>query len=85
LRPETAEVREDLTNAYRQPTAVGHEWQFSSVERDFGALMKNHILNRRSFLALTAAGLAALGRGSFARAASAMGARDPDHEVQTAR
>jgi predicted amidohydrolase YtcJ len=40
--------------------------------------MKSHILNRRSFLGLTAAGLAVLGRGSLLRAASAMGARDPD-------
>jgi len=40
--------------------------------------MKNHFLDRRSFLGLTAAGLAALGRGNLARAASAMAARDPD-------
>src|SRR5271170_8115193 len=40
--------------------------------------MKNQILNRRSFLGLTAAGLAVLGRGGLVRAASAMAARDPD-------
>ena len=36
------------------------------------------MLNRRSFLGLTAAGLAVLGRGSLARAANAMWTRDPD-------
>ena len=36
------------------------------------------MLNRRSFLGLTAAGLAALGRGTLARAANAMWTRDPD-------
>jgi predicted amidohydrolase YtcJ len=40
--------------------------------------MKNPMVNRRTFLGLSAAGLAVLGRGNFARAASAMGARDPD-------
>jgi predicted amidohydrolase YtcJ len=40
--------------------------------------MKNHFLNRRSFIGLTAAGLAVLGRGNLVRAASAVGARDPD-------
>jgi predicted amidohydrolase YtcJ len=39
---------------------------------------KNHMLNRRSFLGLTAAGLAVLGRGTLARAANAMWTRDPD-------
>src|SRR5450755_2944836 len=40
--------------------------------------MKTHILNRRSFLGLTAAGVAVLARGNLARAASAMRTRDPD-------
>jgi predicted amidohydrolase YtcJ len=39
---------------------------------------KNHMLNRRSFLGLTAAGLAVLGRRTLARAANAMWTRDPD-------
>ena len=47
--------------------------------------MKNHILNRRSFLGLTAAGLAVMGRGSLVRAASAMVARDPDLIVVNAK
>src|SRR5436305_13248163 len=41
-------------------------------------LMHSHILNRRSFLGLTAAGLAVVSRGSSVWAATAMGARDPD-------
>ena len=40
--------------------------------------MKNPIVNRRTFLGLSAAGVAVLGRGNFVRAASAMGARDPE-------
>jgi len=47
--------------------------------------MKNHNLNRRTFLGLTAAGLAVLGRRNWARAASAMGARDPDLLVLNGR
>src|ERR1700678_984771 len=39
------------------------------------------MLNRRSFLGLTAAGLAVLGRGTLARAANAMWTRDPDFIV----
>ena len=40
--------------------------------------MKSHVLNRRSFLGLIAASLAVLGRPNWARAAGAIGARDPD-------
>jgi predicted amidohydrolase YtcJ len=36
------------------------------------------VISRRSFLGLTAAGLAVMGRSRVARAASALGARDPD-------
>lgn len=48
-------------------------------------MRKNHNLNRRTFLGLTAAGLAVLGRRNWARAASAMGARDPDLLVLNGR
>jgi predicted amidohydrolase YtcJ len=41
-------------------------------------LRKSHMLNRRSFLGLTAAGVAVLGRGTLVRAANAMWTRDPD-------
>src|SRR6202042_1789833 len=44
----------------------------------YGVPMTSHILNRRSFLGLAAAGVAVLGRGNLARAAGAMWARDPD-------
>jgi predicted amidohydrolase YtcJ len=47
--------------------------------------MKKPILNRRSFLGMTAAGIAVLGRGSLARAASDMGSRDPDLIVVNAK
>ncbi len=40
--------------------------------------MKGRVISRRSFLGLTAAGLAVMGRSRVARAASALGARDPD-------
>jgi predicted amidohydrolase YtcJ len=40
--------------------------------------MRSHTLSRRSFLGLTGAGVAMLGRGNLLRAAGAMGPRGPD-------